>query len=78
METSPHPEVRLSLGHTHSHFHRRVLVSPHPVTSRLLQDGSSVFLTPIAPLASLPVPDLKISPLCRPCKVTEGPRGISS
>lgn len=43
-ETSLHPEVRLGLGHTHSLYHRRVLVSPHPVTSRLLQDGSSVFL----------------------------------
>lgn len=30
----------------------------------------------MAPLASLPVPDLKISPLRRPRKVTEGPRQI--
>lgn len=33
-------------------------------------------LTSMAPLASLPVPDLKISPLRRPRKVTEGPRQI--
>lgn len=51
-------------------------MSHHPVTSRVLQDGFSVFLTPIAPLASLLVPDLKISPLRRPRKVTEGPRPI--